>query len=292
LTEAPAELQRIIRKAMAKNPDERYQSARDMAVDLRTLRKQLDQGEVLATDDTEDTDRTDQWREKKRVLLVALVAMLLVTVGFLAFSVWRASRARSSALVPTVPTPIPTVAGPERRLTYSITVQKFRDGVYKDPYNVRGEINFEAGDQIRVSFSTPQSGHLYIFSEGPRDGATVPELLVLFPSPTANKGSSLLAADQQIHVPEESWFRFDKEEGVEWLWLVFAEDAVPELESVKQFASKEYKNIITDMTKNRVVYEFLTAHSASKPAVDRGEELTTLTAPGKLLVHAVRLEHH
>ena len=293
LKEAPAELQRIIRKAMAKSPDERYQSARDMAVDLRTLRKQLDQAEVLATHDTGDTDRTDQWREKKRVLLVALVAMLVVTVGFLAFSVWRASRARSSGVVSTsAPTPIPTVAGPERRLTYSITVQKLRDGVYKDPYNVRGEINFEAGDRIRVNFNTPQPCHLYIFSEGPRGGSTVPELLVLFPSPTANKGLSLLTADQQIQVPEESWFKFDEQEGVEWLWLVFAEDAVPELESVKEFASKENKNIITDMTKNRIVYEFLTAQSNPKPAVDRGEELTTLTAPGKLLVYAVRLEHH
>src|SRR5438093_6623312 len=37
LAQAPAELQRIVRKAMAKDPDERYQSAKDFAVDLRAL---------------------------------------------------------------------------------------------------------------------------------------------------------------------------------------------------------------------------------------------------------------
>src|SRR5438067_8948575 len=34
---APAELQRIVKKALAKDPDARYQSAREMATDLREL---------------------------------------------------------------------------------------------------------------------------------------------------------------------------------------------------------------------------------------------------------------
>src|SRR5207302_7640260 len=34
---APAELQRIVKKALAKDPEARYQSAREMAVDLREL---------------------------------------------------------------------------------------------------------------------------------------------------------------------------------------------------------------------------------------------------------------
>jgi serine/threonine protein kinase/Tol biopolymer transport system component len=38
---APAELQRIVSKAMAKKPDERYQSAKDLAIDLRALLREL-----------------------------------------------------------------------------------------------------------------------------------------------------------------------------------------------------------------------------------------------------------
>jgi serine/threonine protein kinase/pimeloyl-ACP methyl ester carboxylesterase len=38
----PAELQRIVRKALTKDPDSRYQTARDLMIDLKTLRRDLD----------------------------------------------------------------------------------------------------------------------------------------------------------------------------------------------------------------------------------------------------------
>jgi hypothetical protein len=44
---APPELQRIVRKCLAKEPDERYQTARDLMIDLKSLRRELDlQGEL------------------------------------------------------------------------------------------------------------------------------------------------------------------------------------------------------------------------------------------------------
>ena len=47
--DAPVELERIVRKALAKNPNERYQSAKDLAIDLRNLRREIDSGNVSAT---------------------------------------------------------------------------------------------------------------------------------------------------------------------------------------------------------------------------------------------------
>ena len=41
---SPAELQRIVQKCLQKDPDERYQSMKDVAVDLRGLRRQMDSG--------------------------------------------------------------------------------------------------------------------------------------------------------------------------------------------------------------------------------------------------------
>ena len=38
----PSELQRIVRKSLAKDPDLRYQSARDLAIDLRDLKRELE----------------------------------------------------------------------------------------------------------------------------------------------------------------------------------------------------------------------------------------------------------
>ena len=47
LTNVPPELQRIIRKSMTKDVDMRYQSARDLLIDLKNLRRELDiQGEL------------------------------------------------------------------------------------------------------------------------------------------------------------------------------------------------------------------------------------------------------
>src|SRR5438132_1540550 len=40
----PPELQRIVRKCLAKDPDERYQSAKDLAIDLRGLKREIDSG--------------------------------------------------------------------------------------------------------------------------------------------------------------------------------------------------------------------------------------------------------
>ena len=45
--EAPAELERIVTKALAKNPDERYQTAQDLLIDLKRLKQQREiDGEV------------------------------------------------------------------------------------------------------------------------------------------------------------------------------------------------------------------------------------------------------
>jgi serine/threonine protein kinase/formylglycine-generating enzyme required for sulfatase activity len=40
--ETPAELERIVSKALQKNPDDRYQTARDLLIDLRSLRDELE----------------------------------------------------------------------------------------------------------------------------------------------------------------------------------------------------------------------------------------------------------
>jgi serine/threonine-protein kinase len=41
---APAELQRIVRRCLAKDPDERYQSIREVAIELKELRRELESG--------------------------------------------------------------------------------------------------------------------------------------------------------------------------------------------------------------------------------------------------------
>jgi serine/threonine protein kinase len=291
LAQVPDELERIVRKAMAKSPEERYQTAKDMLIDLRALRKRLDvEAEIGRTSSPTTaiaavrTDEIDRGRQKTSVLVFALIAMVVVTAAIFGINMWRSSRARNNAPAATTP---PTA---ERALTYWITVQKFRNNrPYENPFKLPGEMIFERDYQIRLNVRSAQPGHLYILSEGPSSAA--PEFVFLFPSSTANQGSSLLGAAELVQIPQESWFKFDTQRGVETVWLVFAEEVVPELEALKEFASTRTGGLITDPAKNRDVQDFLTSHSAARPDVNRGE-LTTLKAPGPLLVYALRLEHH
>jgi len=288
LGNVPAELQRIVTKAMTKDPDERYQTAKDMLIDLRSLKKRLDVEAEIERTSSPTTPAPIAGTEpgKRRVLLLALIAMTVVTASIFAFNVWRSSRSRTGSSVTT------SVAPPvERTLTYWITVQKFKDGkAYQDPFPLAGEINFEASYHIRVNVRSPQPGYLYILNEGP---ATVaPEYNVVFPTPTANNGSSLLPASQIVQIPKESWLRFDAQQGVEKLWLVFSENSLPELESVKKFAGTETGGLIADPALNKSIKDFLDAQLTSKPEVEKGASLTTLRAAGNLLIYAIKLEHH
>ena len=82
LPAAPPDLQRIVRKCLAKDPEERYQSMKEVAIDLRDLRRQLDSGAVTAA----------PMPRKGRRLAVAggLLALLLLGAG--AFAWWIAHR--------------------------------------------------------------------------------------------------------------------------------------------------------------------------------------------------------
>ncbi|HJP95593.1 MAG TPA: protein kinase [Pyrinomonadaceae bacterium] len=291
----PAELERIVLKAMAKNPDDRYQTAKDMLIDLRSLKRQLDVDAVAERTSSPNsprvtivTDETPRDSSKTRALVFALLAMAVVAAAIIGVNIWRSSRARTTVKTTTSPAP-----PAERSLTYWITVQKFRDGKpYQNPFTLAGEINFEADYQIRVNLRSPQTGYLYIFNEGPATDSVVPEFNVVFPSSTANKSSSLLSADQIVQIPEESWLQFDKQEGTEKLWLVFSDQAVAALEPVREFANTKSEGLIADPSLNKLIQDFLKTHSDPKPDSERGENLTTIKSTSNVIVYPIKLQHH
>ena len=283
--QVPRELERIVVKALSKNPDERYQTARDMLIDLRSLKKQLDvEAEVVRTSSPAiPRPVVDQRPQQRRVLIIAMIAMIVVTAAFFGFAMWRASRMRNTpGTIATPPVPV------ERTLTYWITVQKFRNGKpYQDPFSLASEINFELDYRIRINVRGQQPGHLYILNEGP---ASEPDYVILFPSSTANNGSAFLRAGEAVKIPEESWIRFDAEQGVEKVWFVFAAEAIPELEAVKRFANQVDDGLISDVALRNDVQRFLGKHLTSTS--HKQETQTIVNAQGNILVHSIRLEHH
>lgn len=274
------ELQRIVRKAMAKSVEDRYQTAKDMLIDLRSLRKQLDAAPAA-------TDDTDRGPYKKRVLVIALVAMAIVTAVVFAVNIWRARRSGAAAPMTTT-----TAAVPERIVTYWVTVQPFRNGKYEKPYTLSGEVNFEQQDQIRLNLRSPQDGHFYIINEAPRENSATSDYVVLFPSPKTNDGYSFIRADRELQFPNQTWLRFDEQQGVERLWLVFSEDPLPALEALKGLVNVETRGHVTSDVQSKSIREFLGANSASKLSIDRSDTLTTLKGANKILIYPIRLEHH
>src|SRR5947209_9345802 len=82
--DAPAELQRIVRKAMAKGPESRYQSAQDMTIDVRQLLRGI------------DTPRPADGRRRSRFSTV----LLFVVVSVAALAIWWHFRRPPAAAVP------------------------------------------------------------------------------------------------------------------------------------------------------------------------------------------------
>src|SRR5438309_5632281 len=140
----PAELQRIVSKALCKDREERYQTARDMWIDLKNLREELafeaklERGgppeaspkpvttgaqAAVAARESGRAARTDE-RElqaasssRKRVAVTALIAATLIAaLIIIGVIVWLRVNSRPVASVPAALSPGP--GPPERVLTY------------------------------------------------------------------------------------------------------------------------------------------------------------------------------
>ena len=75
----PGEQQRIVHKCLQKDPEDRYQSMKDVAVDLRSLRRQLDSGSAASPVQTP----APRWRSRSVAFsAVALVLVIVVAAWF------------------------------------------------------------------------------------------------------------------------------------------------------------------------------------------------------------------
>jgi Tol biopolymer transport system component len=78
---APLELQRIVQKCLQKDPEERYQSMKDVAIDLRSLRRQLDSGSAPAV--------TTVPAARRAPVKTGVVVAAAVVVALAAAWLWR-----------------------------------------------------------------------------------------------------------------------------------------------------------------------------------------------------------
>jgi hypothetical protein len=222
-------------------------------------------------------------RRSKGRLVAGLALTLVIFAAIVGVTIWYFRSSRN--VEGTSPT------APERVLNYGLTVQKMRDGQpFQEPFASSGQEIFESGWKFRMDISSPQSGCLYLVNEGPSESGEI-TYNMLFPAPATNSGSPYLDANQKI---QTGWMVFVEGHGTENFWIVWAAEAVPELEAVKDVVNEKDKGAIRDRDQAKAVREFLARHASPKPIVetDRAIKKSSVKASGQVLVSLIELEHH
>ncbi len=318
--DAPAELRRIIEKTLAKNVDERYTNIEELATDLKRICNRLEfeselnrnQGDPNLTNgghpretvtrmmpaaDVAVSDKqvkaSEAVADKLRRYAFALVAAVATFAVVAAGIIWYLSRPQTTADAPAAVSE-PAQPAATRTLTYSLTVQSFTDGRYKEPFALSGEMLFRNKDRIRINVKGVQPGYLYILNQGPSDAGGSASYNILFPTPATNDGLAFLSGNEEIQIPEQSWFELDAKEGTELVWLLWSEKTIAELESAKRFANPTDRGRIQDPELTQSIAALLQSHPASGVKVERddAQKISYVRASGDIIAHAVRLEHH
>ena len=288
----PQAAETVLLKALAYHPAQRYPTARVFADALADAL--VESGLVAQNADSaaETIHRTEIAEapapsHSRRALLLIPAGLLLMAI-IVGISLLSRQKASSSAS-----TPKETVAETItlRKLDYSLSVQKMRNGKpFDKPYQTTGTAILENGYDVRLNFSSPQRGHLYLVNEGAAGNGIV-TYNVLFPTPSLNGGSAQLEANQQ---QSTGWFELDENQGVEKLWVIWSETAVPELEAVKGVVNRKQRGTVTNPDEENAVRSFLEQHGTARPEMqtDTESNINHLTAKANVLVNLIRLEHH
>lgn len=309
LSRVPSELERIAMKVLAKKRDERYQTAKDLAIDLKNLRRRLEfdaelarfssPGIVSEPAGAEADSQLGTTEHSARKTAPPRVSATTVSKSEPKLAAPRWAIVAVALLLPAIalgvwvwlrPETSPPANAPERTMTYSFTVQQVRDGQpYEEPFESTGREIFENGWRIRLNFNSPQSGFLYLLNEGLIAKGAI-SYHILFPFPTINDGSAQVTANQTI---QTVWYVVGENEGTEKIFIVWAAQPVSELEAVKGVVNPIDKSLISDSTQLNAVREFLRLRSQSNHEMetDRIRKQTSIKGRGDILVHTVELEH-
>ncbi|HEX5081324.1 MAG TPA: protein kinase [Blastocatellia bacterium] len=227
------------------------------------------------------------------VILIATTAIFAVRT--LAPSFWEKLTGVTPSPSPQTTSPSPVAPGTDLTFTYWITVRRNpKKNPGSAPFQVPGEMFFDPGDILHVSFTSPQTGFLYIINESPQVTGQASAFNILFPTSTTNQSSAKLSANETLRIPShDDGFELDKEKGTEKLWLIWAPSEVAELEKLKIFADQRYKGEIKDADQIEKLRVFLAERSAAKPQIEPDEEKkqTVVKMRTDILVTLVNLKH-
>ena len=233
----------------------------------------------------ETTFISDVKSRPQRWLVFAVAAMLLI--GAVTGGYWLITR--NDGLLGKPANSRSGSSSPHRTLTYSLTVQKMRDGLpHEDPFDSSGQEIFESGYKFRLNVSSRQAGYLYVFNEGPPEKDQT-SFTIIYPTPATTEGSRL----EQNQKMQTNWNTFSGEKGTERFWIIWSAAEVMPIEIARHEAFKNKEGAIIDADIARSLRDFLFEHSIPEPETtkDTVKQRTSVRASGDLLVKLLELEH-
>lgn len=219
----------------------------------------------------------------KKFWRITVPAMFILILG--SWLIWNRAQHRVGTPTPPTPSNATLAAGRQRGLAYSLTVKRQRDG---KTIRVTGRETFDTGDEFRFNITPFEAGALYIFNEG-----ISKDWHVLFPTPKTSKGDSRVASLETITTGENVFTEAPSaEKGTESIWIVWAEQPVPLLETlVRRSFNNELR--ITETTDKATLDHFITQKATIRPEVNLNAEQSqvTLKSEADVLVYLLKLEH-
>ena len=268
------QLERIIGKALAKDREERYQSMKEVGVDLRRKETQID--EFRAT-----TGKT----EGRRPLMLAAVGLLLAgLVGWIGWSWMQPPSPRDLSVPPGEST---TATAPTRTFSYWLTVETPRAGRPAQSTDSPGNQVYSRGAKFLFNFSNPEPGHVYVLNEAPgASGGSV--LTMLYPTPSVRAGSARVNAGE---VAQTGFYLFDPKADVERVWIAWSREPQVDLERAKRYVTETDFGQVKDPEEAAALQRLLesAAKRGTTALVDDGSRQTVVSGRGDLLVHKAEL---
>jgi len=269
----PAKFDLVVLKALEKHPSDRYQSVDQF---VETL-----EGQTL--DATENSrlafTRDGSGWKRSRAIVMFVVLILIIISGY---------RSHRSAGVSQSQMKLPQTV-----LAFSIVAQHYHDGKPNgQPYAVSDEKPFYSGMGIKLILSSSQPGYLYILDEAPASTDLAPLFNIIFPSPFIQGGSTRVEPGRDLTIPENGSLLFDEHKGAEKVWIVWSNQRLNELESLKRWANEHDRGRIGDFTEALRIKSFLESSKLSLPQVSRDSvNGISLASSRDILVYPLRLNH-
>jgi serine/threonine protein kinase len=298
----PSELARTIHRALAKDLNQRYASAREFGQDLKALQHKLER----ATESVAEEVTLKQIIEAPTLPMAPALptepqseSPVVATPAPLQSPARSAVRAGLFGLLllaglglgswywfkPAPPLPAaanPPTKQPPREFTWWLTVRRMASGkLESESFQSAGREWFPNGSKFTFHLTSPQAGYLYLLNEGPTAGGKT-SLNLLYPTPANNNLNAAVAAQQGVQTGN---YDFDIHQGEEKFWIVWAAQPVAEIEAVKAAATPA----ITAPTE--LILAFLNQHvSQSTTQTDEQTERTKVVG-GEVIVSFVKLRH-